>query len=374
MSDERPRRYHAPQEPETPTGYRQSRRGSKSAKAAKRAQRSYHVASVLDRTWKGFRAGVYVIAYAAVVLGLSLAGILLIITTINTVARWSAQHRAASAETSATASTVADENLLVIATDGDQAAGFLALRVDEKGEQVYGIGIPEGAFIDVPGQGFERVAEAYSAGPDVALSAVSNYLTVPFERYLVVPKEVYTDAMTEQSVSGLPAAATQTNLSSTEIEQLTAQLEAIPEKNVALVPMPVKQLKLGDQTYFEPQREEIADLLESWWGVDATQQAEAIRVIVYNGAGIPGIAGEAAQVLIRSGFRVVDTKNADNFDYDTTRIVVRRGDISQGTKVYNALGVGEVSSEPSDAEVADVIVIIGKDYTPPEGDDKEGSQ
>ena len=100
------------------------------------------------------------------------------------------------------------------------------------------------------------------------------------------------------------------------------------------MPLPVKPIKLGDQTYFEPQRAEVADLLKSWWGVDAEQGGSRARVSSSTTARArPGIAGEAAQQLIRGGFRVVDTKNADNFDYATTKIVVQRGDAKQGDEI-----------------------------------------
>ncbi len=351
--------------PEAPSGYRQSRRGSKSAKHAKQAQRQHTVASAFDRLGRGVRKGVFVVAYAVGVLALGAIAVLLVVTTVNTVARWSAQRSAERAATPAAQTERAKENLLVIGVEDGRAAGFLAMRVDAKDKQVFGIAIPDGAFVDVPGQGFERIGEAYTLGTDVALSAVTNYMTVPFESYIVVPKQVYADALTEQMVAGIPGASLASNLSETEMIELVNTLKGIDQKNVALVPMPVKPLKLGDQTYFEPQREEIADLLKSWWGIDATAKEGAVRVIVYNGAGAPGIAGEAAQVLIRSGFRVVDTKNADNFDYTTTKIVVRQGDAASGEAIQSALGVGEVSIEPSTAEVADVIVIIGKDYTSP---------
>ena len=49
-------------------------------------------------------------------------------------------------------------------------------------------------------------------------------------------------------------------------------------------------------------------------GVAALAADSSVRVIIYNGAGTPGIAGQAAQQLIAAGMRVVDTKNADRFD------------------------------------------------------------
>jgi hypothetical protein len=63
-----------------------------------------------------------------------------------------------------------------------------------------------------------------------------------------------------------------------------------------------------------------------------SEDGATVRVIVYNGSGEPGVAGEAAQVLIRRGYRVVDTKNADNFDYDTTQIVVQSRGTSRGAR------------------------------------------
>ena len=131
------------------------------------------------------------------------------------------------------------------------------------------------------------------------------------------------------------------------------------------MPLPVKPIDLGGQTFFEPQRDKIADLLLQWWDVRLGAEDSAVRVIIYNGAGTPGIAGQAAQQLIAAGMRVVDTKNADRFDYDTTLIVVQDGNTEQGDVVRSALGVGEVVDKPSEQDVADVIVIIGLDYEPP---------
>jgi len=370
MSDDRPRRYKAPQAPEAPQGYRQTRRGSKTAKQAKRAERQHKLVSTLDKTGKGARNLLWLVIYALAAVGFSLLVLLLIATGVNTVARWNAQRNAIATETNAQRERHAREDLLVIGVDDDKAIGFLAMRVDLRGKRVFGIAIPDGAFIDVPGQGFERIGEAYEAGPTVSLSAVSNYLGVPFRNYIVVPKANYAEALKRQSVAGIPVASQTSNMSADELEDLKTSLGKIPQKDVALVPMPVKPIKLGEETYFEPQRKEIADLLKSWWGVDSSSERKVMRVIVYNGVGRPGAAGEAAQVLIRKGFRVVDTKNADRFDYGKTKIVVRRGSAAQGDSVKKALGVGEVSVDPSTSDVTDVIVIIGKDYKSQPVDEK----
>jgi hypothetical protein len=293
---------------------------------------------------------------------------LLVANVVNMIARWNAQRQLEHAASPEGRAERARENILVIGVEGDRAVGYLALRVDDKGSQVFGIAIPDGAFIDIPGRGFERIGEAYSLGPDVAMATVSNYFTVPFNSYVAVPQTIYKDAVAAMSVSAIPGAALDSNLTERELSTLSKVLARIPHENVAVVPMPVKPIKLGEQTYFEPQRSEITDLLGLWWGVDPEKSEQIIRVIVYNGAGKPGIAGEAAQQLIRAGFRVVDTRNADNFGYKTTRIVVKRGDAARGETVARALGVGDVTVELSTADVTDVIVVIGKDYRPPEAE------
>jgi hypothetical protein len=375
MTEEnRPRRSKAPQAPEPLSGYRQTRRGSKSAKGAKRAEKQHAVAKSVARTWHGFRNLVIVTVRGMGAAGLIVLGLLLVATAINTYARWSAVRSERDSGSQQEQDRRARENVLIVGVQDGTAIGYLAMRVDRTGSQVFGIAFPEGAFIDVPGLGFERVGEAYALGPDAALAAVSNYLTVPFRNYVAVNEVAYSDALARQTVAGLPKAAVDSNLTGTQLDALTKDLAAIDQKNVALVPLPVKPIKLGDQTYYEPQRSEVADLLKSWWGVSASEEQRAVRVIVYNGAGKPGLAGTAAQTLIRSGYRVVDTKNADNFNYTTTRVVVRRGDETRGEGVRKALGVGEVTVEPSSSDVTDVIVIVGKDYRIPGPIIKKGSE
>lgn len=364
MSEHKTRRSRLPEAPSAPSGYRQTRRGSTASRIAKKAEKRHKVATSATRVWRGLRNLLVVIVQGIAIAGVSLLVLLLIANGVNTFARWNARRNVSQDASSEEAARRAKENLLVIGVEDGRATGFLALRLDRKQKQVFGVAIPEGAFVDIPGRGFERIGEAYSGGPDIALSTVSNFFSVQFTSYLVVPGEAYRAAVTSQTVAGLPDIATESNLAAAELKALSAEMNGVAAKDVALVPMPVKPIKLGEQTYFEPQRDEIADLLKSWWGVDPEKGEQITRVIVYNGAGKPGIAGQAAQELIRAGFRVIDTKNADDFGYDKTEITVKHGDPAQGDAVRQALGVGTVTVDVSTADVTDVIVVIGKDYQP----------
>ena len=364
MSDEESPRRVKHQPPESPTGYRSTRRGSKAAKAAKRAERQHEVVTKIDRVGRGIRNVGYVIAMGLGTLMVAVLLFLLVASAINFLARWSAHSKFGSSNSQAEAERRMKENLLVIGDQGGKAVGFLAVRVNGTDKQIYAIAIPDGAFIEVPGQGFGRLGDSYVGGPSVSAAAVSNYLTVQFRSYIVVPAADYQSAVKSQSVSGLLQAAEKSNLSAADKTQLAATISAISKQNTAIVPLPVTPVHLGAQTYFEPQKAQVADLLMKWWGVDPNRAEQVTRVILYNGAGKPGIAGEAALPLIRVGVRVVDTKNADNFNYAKTLIIVQRGDVQQGKDIQKVLGVGDVKQQPADQNIADVIVIIGKDYKP----------
>ncbi|MBI5232508.1 MAG: LytR C-terminal domain-containing protein [Coriobacteriales bacterium] len=355
------RRFNPRPDVELPQGYRSSRRGSRALKQARKAAREQRFLRVWDKTRKTSANILWLIGMTLATI--AIAGILLWAGAwaVNSIVRWNARRVAAQGQDSER-ERKSRENLLVIAVENDKPAGFLAMRYDGKAKQVYGVAIPDGAFIEVPGQGFERLGDSLAAGPDVAAAAVSNYFSVPFDRYVVVPAPAYQQALKNQRVSELLNSVSKTNVTPADLSTLKSELAEAPERNVALVPLPVKPIKLGSQTYFEPQRDEIADLLKTWWGVDITKASSIPRAIVYNGAGVPGIAGVAAQKLIRAGYRVVDTKNADRFNYKTTRIVVQRGDKTVGEKAKEVLGTGDVIVQPADQDVADIIVIIGKDF------------
>jgi hypothetical protein len=283
---------------------------------------------------------------------------------VNALARWNARRVAAL--TAAPASPAKD-NLLVIGVSNGVAIGFTALKAERSSGRVLGIAIPEGAFLEVPGQGFERVGDSYASGPAVSMDAVTNFLSVPFHAYVVVDGTAYQDMLKSQDVSGLMRVVTSTDLTTQQRTSFTQYFGSVNTKNVWIVPLPVKAVAVGDQSYFEPQRPQIADLLLQWWGVQASQQVSTPRVIVYNGVGTPGIAGIAAQQLIRAGLKVVDSGNADNFSHATTLILLYHGTQVDAQRVRTALGIGQIVVQSASEQVTDMIVIIGADYKPPAG-------
>jgi predicted HD superfamily hydrolase involved in NAD metabolism len=279
---------------------------------------------------------------------------------INSFARWNARRIAAAASPAVAAS----QNLLVIGVQDGTAMGFAAMKVERNNNRVLGIAIPDGAFVEVPGQGFERIGDSFSAGAAVSEAAVSNYFAVPFQKYVEVDQETYQALLQNQNIGAITGKIVATDLTASERASLTAFLQKVNVKDVWIVPLPVKAMTVGTERYFEPQRAQVADLLLQWWGVRVDQQESRPRVIVYNGVGTPGLASEAAQQLIRAGFRVVDSGNASHFGYTTTSILVYHAP-TKAQSVHDALGVGTIQMQSAPQDLTDMIVIIGADYLPP---------
>jgi len=284
---------------------------------------------------------------------------------VNAFARWNARRLAALG--AAPASPVED-NLLIIGVSDGVAVGFAALKAERSDHRVLAIAIPDGAFMEVPGQGFERVGASYVGGAGVSKDTISNFLGVPFRKFIVVDGASYQQLLKDQNIAAVMSRVIVTDLTEGQRDSFTQYFSTVPTTAVFIAPLPVKPVAVGDQQYFEPQRTQVADLLLQWWGVQPSAQKATPRVIVYNGVGTPGRAGVAAQQLIKAGLRVVDSGNADNFDHKETLILVYHGTSADAQKVHDALGVGRIVVQSAQQGLTDMIVIIGADYRPPTSD------
>ncbi|MEX1279511.1 MAG: LytR C-terminal domain-containing protein [Acidimicrobiia bacterium] len=92
---------------------------------------------------------------------------------------------------------------------------------------------------------------------------------------------------------------------------------------------------------------------------------ERPRVEILNGTGEVGITGPIAAALVRDGYRVVRTDNADSTDVDVTRIVGHTiENQTVALSVAELLGFGEVRIEQRQPSlIVDVTVIVGDDFS-----------
>ena len=96
---------------------------------------------------------------------------------------------------------------------------------------------------------------------------------------------------------------------------------------------------------------------------------ESLRVLVENGVGTPGLVEKARTRLVDAGFRFVNGGNASPFNNDPSQVLVPDGtdkSLARGRRVAQTLGLPASAVTPEDRgqTVADVIVILGKDFAP----------
>ncbi|MDD5581940.1 MAG: LytR C-terminal domain-containing protein [Candidatus Marinimicrobia bacterium] len=87
------------------------------------------------------------------------------------------------------------------------------------------------------------------------------------------------------------------------------------------------------------------------------------KVLILNGCGVSGIAEKLATYLRQNGIHVVDSKNADNFNYPST-IIFSTSDNPDDHIWLEFIGVNPKTVKPlqEERENANTVIILGKDY------------
>ena len=119
-------------------------------------------------------------------------------------------------------------------------------------------------------------------------------------------------------------------------------------------------------------REGIRQTLVSLANIEVIGDDELTVVLdIRNGTEINGLASRTAQLFVDFGYDVLPASNAENFDYENTRIISISGDISKAQLVASLIRCSrvEIAAESlsgnngeSFDERADVTIILGKDF------------
>lgn len=145
---------------------------------------------------------------------------------------------------------------------------------------------------------------------------------------------------------------------------LQAFLHALADGPVDYRLLPVETISgTGADTQYEPITEEIDELVAEF-APDAVSGANRrIRVQLLNGAGAPGLAPTATELLVPAGARIDLRDNARTFDYGTTQFVYYRDEQREAAeRLRDALGLGEVVRDRNPIDVVDVTVVLGRDF------------
>ncbi|MDZ7837722.1 MAG: LCP family protein [Actinomycetota bacterium] len=164
-----------------------------------------------------------------------------------------------------------------------------------------------------------------------------------------------------------------TDLSLEDLSKTLATFAKIESTNDMVYGLDISSVELEGETYYVPDISRISDIFSDQQiaEVEEMQSFEAVTVNVLNGAGTPGIAGQAGDLIesltFENGspkFSVGEIGNADNFDYASTEIVVASAEshvMSAAEELLSFLNAGSIITNEGSGQ-AQITVILGKDF------------
>lgn len=110
-------------------------------------------------------------------------------------------------------------------------------------------------------------------------------------------------------------------------------------------------------SYLEPDVEEVRQRVKSL----IYSKNSGMKVDVLNGNAMTGIAHKIAKDLELQGFEIVNLGNADNFNYEKTKIIVYSKEVNLNNEFKELFNDFEIVKEYQTNAKLDLVVILGKD-------------
>lgn len=118
-----------------------------------------------------------------------------------------------------------------------------------------------------------------------------------------------------------------------------------------------KPVYIEGVSYLEPNVEEVQQRVKSLiYGKNS-----GVKVEVLNGNAMSGIARKIAKDLELQGFKVINIGNADNFDYEKTKIIVYSKEVNLDNEFKKLFNDFEIVKEYRTQSDLDLVIILGKD-------------
>jgi hypothetical protein len=303
-----------------------------------------------------------------------------------------------------------DQHVLVWSVWDEKPRGpaFVSVLASGGGLDPVLLAIPPKTVVSVPGRGYESVGDTAAVGrPEAVAGAIENILGIRVDAATGMPlaslapivdriggieAEEVDEVIGEQRLDGqqtveyLRAGSAGTGEAGDDtrfirwLEVTTAIVTKAYEKPDVLQEIPAEHRPVfvavgsGRTEAFDlpvqaigaglarPDGEEVARLVRDYF-LTSTKTERVVRIVVMNGNGRPGTGQTVARILVPSGFRLISSLNAPNFNVGTTRIVAASEEfLEEAYLAQRLLGVGEVYVVDQESHVADLSIVVGKDF------------
>ncbi|HZK50792.1 MAG TPA: LCP family protein [Actinomycetota bacterium] len=141
-------------------------------------------------------------------------------------------------------------------------------------------------------------------------------------------------------------------------------LVSLSPEEVTISSLPVEEEVTGETELYSISDDDIRSFVGETFG-EAPNAGNEVRVQILNGNGQPGMAQAVAERLVGKGYRVVLSGNANELDYEDTRIVIYESTPeaqAAGERARELLGVGNLQVSVQQQGIVDLTIVVGKDF------------
>jgi len=243
----------------------------------------------------------------------------------------------------------------------EECSGLIIALYNPASQEVNSFYLPPELMLETGSFGVDKVKSVLMGGVPLAILSVRNLLGIKIDHYFKIPSRKFESIIASTDFTPLKESI-QSDLTLRERKAFVKKLSLIKEENRKLLSLPSQEIKVGEEIFYQPKRDEIERLVVLYWGREFSAISQAPKAIILNGCGEPGLGAKAAEKLINAGFRVVDVKNANTFGYKETLISCAVGKQELAEEVRKLLGTGLVKLEEGGGTVVDLTIILGWDF------------
>ncbi|MBE3127263.1 MAG: LCP family protein [Candidatus Atribacteria bacterium] len=149
----------------------------------------------------------------------------------------------------------------------------------------------------------------------------------------------------------------ETNIEARDTVTLANLFRGVNQEKFRIETVQSKPVYIEGISYLEPNVEEVQQKVKSL----IYSKNSGIKVEVLNGNSMMGIAHKIAQDLELQGFEIVNVGNADNFNYQQTKIIVYSKEVNLDNQFKELFKDFEIVKEYQDQTNLDLVIILGKD-------------
>ena len=151
----------------------------------------------------------------------------------------------------------------------------------------------------------------------------------------------------------------ETNIEAQDAIALANLFRGVNQEKFRVETVQSKPVYIEGISYLEPNVEEVQQRVKSLiYSKNSGMKAE-----VLNGNAMAGIAHKIAKDLELQGFEIVNIGNADNFNYEQTKIIVYSKEVNLDNQFKELFKDFEIAKEYQDQANLDLVIILGKDMT-----------